>query len=236
MDAAAGVTPSSLRFVIFGGEALDAGMLRPWIATHGDRPALINMYGITETTVHVTYTPVEEPEEAGPSRIGRPIPDLQLYVLDRHMEPVPVGVTGELYVGGAGLARGYLGQPALTAERFVPHPFGSGAGERLYRTGDLGCHRADGTVEYRGRIDRQVKVRGFRIERGEIESALLRHPAVSGALRLLRGLAQVARRRWRPMSPARAARRRRMISVRICEDCCRITWCRRPSSCSTRFR
>ena len=187
-DAVAGVTPSSLRFVIFGGEALDAAMLRPWIERHGGRggngdyPALINMYGITETTVHVTYAPVEQPDAPGPSAIGRPIPDLQLYVLDRHMEPVPVAVAGEIYVGGAGLARGYLGRPELTAERFVPHPFSTAGGERLYRTGDLGRHRADGTVEYLGRIDRQVKVRGFRIERGEIESALLQHPAVSGAV------------------------------------------------------
>jgi hypothetical protein len=147
-------------------------MLQPWIARHGTMPRLVNMYGITETTVHVTYAPVDTAISDGASRIGVPIPDLQTYVLDGRMQPVPVGVRGELYVGGAGVVRGYLGRPGLTAERFVPHPFSAAPGARLYRTGDVGRYRTDGTIEYLGRIDRQVKIRGYRIERGEIEAML----------------------------------------------------------------
>jgi amino acid adenylation domain-containing protein len=178
----------ALRVVIFGGEALDVAALRPWLARHGDRhPRLVNMYGITETTVHVTYRPLEaaDAERAGPSPIGRPIPDLRAYVLDGEGEPAPVGVAGELYVGGAGLARGYLNRPGLTAERFVPDPYGAPGG-RLYRSGDLARRRADGELEYLGRNDFQVKVRGFRIELGEIEAALAAHPAVRDAVVLAR--------------------------------------------------
>jgi amino acid adenylation domain-containing protein len=174
-----------LRCVIFGGEALDFAQLAPWRAHFGDRgPALLNMYGITETTVHVTRHVVTDTRGGAPSLIGEPIPDLALYVLDRDLEPVPAGGIGELYVGGAGLARGYLGRAGLTAERFVASPFR--AGERLYRSGDLARRRADGTVEYLGRADAQVKVRGFRIEPGEIESALRRHPGVAQAAVVLR--------------------------------------------------
>ncbi|HEV7602274.1 MAG TPA: amino acid adenylation domain-containing protein [Bradyrhizobium sp.] len=172
---------SALRLVIFGGEALDLGMLSPWIARHGAVPRLVNMYGITETTVHVTYAEVDSAMAEGPSRIGVPIPDLQVYLLDARMQPVPDGVRGELYVGGAGLARGYLGRAALTAERFVPHPFSLEPGARLYRTGDLARYRA-GTLEYLGRIDGQVKIRGFRIERGEIEAVLRAFPGVRDAI------------------------------------------------------
>src|SRR5262249_51253468 len=123
----------ALREVIFGGEALDFAMLRPWIERHAEHPRLINMYGITETTVHVTYRPVvaKDTGQPGESRIGTAIPDLEIYILDRHMEPVPAGVAGEIYVGGAGAARGYLRRPELTAERFVPNPFSARAGERL---------------------------------------------------------------------------------------------------------
>jgi hypothetical protein len=130
------------------------------------------MYGITETTVHVTQTIVDPSGSEQHCDIGVPLSDMQVYLLDAHMQPVPVGIRAELYVGGAGVARGYLGQPALTAERFVPHPFSISAGARLYRTGDLGRHRSDGSIEYLGRIDRQVKIRGFRIERGEVEARL----------------------------------------------------------------
>jgi acyl carrier protein len=138
------------------------------------------MYGITETTVHVTYRPVRLSDvDNATSAIGRPIPDLQAHVLDRHLEPLPVGVAGEMYIGGGGLARGYLGRPGLTAERFVPDPFVPGA--RLYRTGDLARWRPDGTLDYLGRIDHQVKIRGFRIELGEIEAALLAHAAIEQA-------------------------------------------------------
>ena len=165
----------NLRYVVFGGEALDTATLRPWFAHFGDqRPLLINMYGITETTVHVTYRPlrVEDLQDSA-IPIGRAISDLSPYILDENMRPVPEGVAGELYIGGAGLARGYLGRPELTAERFVRNPFAERPGERLYRTGDLARWRANGEIEYAGRIDHQVKIRGFRIELGEIEARLL---------------------------------------------------------------
>ncbi|MFL9869982.1 amino acid adenylation domain-containing protein, partial [Paraburkholderia fungorum] len=176
----------ALRAVIFGGEALELHSLRPWIAHFGDaRPQLINMYGITETTVHVTYRRIIardlDDTDAPRSPLGKPIPDLGLYVLDAARNPVPAGVEGELYVSGAGLARGYLNRAALTAERFVPDPFGAEGG-RLYRTGDLARRRADGEIEYVGRIDHQVKIRGFRIELGEIESQLTAQAGVREAL------------------------------------------------------
>ena len=177
----------ALRYIIFGGEALDLASLRPWFERHGDRQAqLVNMYGITETTVHVTYRPLSEADVNRPgSVIGGPIPDLQLYILDPHQQLVPIGVPGELYVGGAGVSRGYLNRPELTAERFIEHSFG-----RLYRTGDLARYLADGDVEYLGRIDNQVKIRGFRIELGEIESVLAQHPAVRESVVLVQTEAQ----------------------------------------------
>jgi amino acid adenylation domain-containing protein len=167
-----------LRVVVFGGEALRPHGLRPWFERFGARgPQLVNMYGITETTVHVTYRPIEAADtERDVSPIGQPIPDLSMYILDPRLEPVPPGVPGELFVGGAGVARGYLNRKELTAERFLVKPFGGG---RLYRTGDRARRRADGEVEFLGRLDDQVKVRGFRIELGEIEAALAEHPAVA---------------------------------------------------------
>jgi amino acid adenylation domain-containing protein len=179
----------SLRVVIFGGEALELSTLRPWVERNGaERPQLVNMYGITETTVHVTYRPLirEEIESERSSPIGRPIPDLRVYLLDPRRQPVPIGVTGEIYVGGAGVARGYLNRPELTAERFIEDPFSTDPQERLYKTGDLGRYRADGTLEYLGRNDNQVKIRGYRIELGEIEAALLEHPSVKQAVVLAR--------------------------------------------------
>jgi amino acid adenylation domain-containing protein/thioester reductase-like protein len=171
----------SLRLVIFGGEALDLHRLRPWIRHNPlERTKLINMYGITETTVHVTYCSLTESEitsERG-SPIGRSIPDLQLRILDRRGSPVPVGVTGEICVGGGGVARGYLHRPDLTAARFVADPFGNQPRARLYRSGDLGRWRSNGTIEYLGRRDQQVKIRGFRIELGEIEAQLAQHDRV----------------------------------------------------------
>ncbi|HSF41611.1 MAG TPA: amino acid adenylation domain-containing protein, partial [Thermoanaerobaculia bacterium] len=174
----------ALRQVIFGGEALELQALRPWFERHGDeRPRLVNMYGITETTVHVTWRPLTAADlAANGSPIGRAIPDLDLRVLDRSGQPVPVGVAGELCVGGAGLARGYLGRPELTAGRFVPDPFGESPGARLYRSGDLVRYRASGDLEHLGRIDHQVKIRGFRIELGEIETALAAFPGVREAV------------------------------------------------------
>jgi acyl carrier protein len=145
------------------------------------------MYGITETTVHVTFRPLARSDAASSaSRVGVPIPDQTVRVLDRHMGLLPAGVPGEICVGGAGLAQGYLNRPELTAERFVPDPFSLAQGARLYRSGDLARRLPDGDLEILGRIDQQVKIRGFRIEPGEIEAALARHPAVRQAVVLPR--------------------------------------------------
>ncbi len=170
----------ALRLVIFGGEALELQSLKPWLERHGDEhPQLVNMFGITETTVHVTYRRILQSDVHAKrgSVIGRPIPDLQVHLLDERMNPVPQGETGEMLVGGQGLARGYWRQPELTAERFVPDPFSKEGGARLYRTGDLARLR-NAELEYLGRIDDQVKVRGFRIELGEIESGIMQYPGV----------------------------------------------------------
>ncbi len=176
-DADHGSTPNRLRVVIFGGEALDVASLAPWFDRHGDAtPRLVNMYGITETTVHVTVRPLRADDATG--SIGSPLPDLGLYLLDRRQQPVPIGAAGELVVGGAGLARGYLGHPELAAERFVPDGLSGRPGARLYRSGDLGRFLPTGELEFLGRIDHQVKIRGFRIELGEIETVLAKHPGV----------------------------------------------------------
>ncbi|RXS81742.1 amino acid adenylation domain-containing protein [Burkholderia pseudomallei] len=182
----ANVVAHRLRYVIFGGEALEPRTLASWYARHGERTQLVNMYGITETTVHVTYCALraEDAMRLGASPIGVRIPDLQLYVLDARREPVPMGVTGELYVGGAGVARGYLNRPELTRERFIDDPFV--AGGRLYKTGDLARWRTDGSLEYLGRNDFQVKIRGFRIELGEIEAQLAKVTGVREVVVLAR--------------------------------------------------
>ncbi|MEV7615501.1 amino acid adenylation domain-containing protein [Streptomyces sp. NPDC089799] len=175
----------ALRYVVFGGEALDTASLRGWFDRHGDTaPRLVNMYGITETTVHVTHRPLTAHDARADrgSVIGTPIPDLALHLLDRHGRPVPRGATGELHVSGAGLARGYLHRPALTAERFPADGTpGAAPGARLYRTGDLARLRSDGELEYLGRADDQIKLRGFRIEPGEVEAALTAHPRIAAA-------------------------------------------------------
>jgi amino acid adenylation domain-containing protein len=172
----------SLRYVIFGGEALELQMLRPWFERHGDtKPQLVNMYGITETTVHVTYRPIDwsDVEKGRGSVIGSAIPDLRIYVLDEQRMPVSVGEIGEMYVGGGGVCRGYLNRPELTAERFIEWTRAGGPRQRLYKTGDLARQLPDGDLEYLGRSDHQVKIRGFRIETGEIESLLAKHIGVN---------------------------------------------------------
>ncbi|MBK5424550.1 MULTISPECIES: non-ribosomal peptide synthetase [Bacillus] len=178
-----------LRYVIFGGEALEPISLLPWFQRYGEKePQLINMYGITETTVHVTYYPItlDDVQHASRSNIGKRIPDLEVYILDAYQQPVPIGVDGELYIGGAGLARGYLNRPELTAEHFISHPFSSDSKARLYRTGDLARYLPDGNLDYRGRIDHQVKIRGFRIEIGEIESTLNAYVSIKEAVVIVR--------------------------------------------------
>jgi amino acid adenylation domain-containing protein len=197
-----------LRLVIFGGEALEPKHLQPWFERYGDRmPQLVNMYGITETTVHVTYRPLTIADVNGTaSVIGCPIPDLQVYVLDQHLQPVPVGVPGEMYVGGAGVTRGYLNRDDLTTERFIRDRFSHNplvraglvnnicteqtiSGQNpplLYKTGDLARYLPNGDLEYLGRIDQQVKIRGFRIELGEIEALLASHPAVRESVVVVR--------------------------------------------------
>jgi amino acid adenylation domain-containing protein len=179
----------ALRYVIFGGEALSFVNLRPWFDRHGDRkPQLINMYGITETTVHVTYRPITAEDALTETRslIGTPIPDLRLYLLDSQLQPVLPGVAGEIYVGGAGVARGYLNRPQLTSERFVADPFAGQPGAVMYKSGDLARLLENGDIEYLGRGDMQVKIRGFRIELGEIEATLVEHRDVQQAVVLAR--------------------------------------------------
>ena len=170
-----------LRYVICAGEALELQSLKPWFERHGDeRPLVVNMYGITETTVHSMFRPIRQIDltSGAGSVIGVPIPDLQIHLVDENLKPVPDGEAGEICVAGAGVARGYNRRPELTAQRFLPDPFSAQAGAQLYRSGDLARRGAGGELEYLGRIDHQVKIRGFRVELGEIESWLNRHPAI----------------------------------------------------------
>lgn len=164
----------AVRKMLLGGEALAPSLVERLSETlHAD---LLNMYGPTETTIWSTAHTISKDQHSVP--IGRPLANTQVYILDRHCQPVPVGVPGTLYIAGAGLARGYWRQPAHTAERFLPDPFSQQPGARLYHTGDLARYRSDGTIEFLGRTDQQVKIRGARIEPGEIESVLNQHPAI----------------------------------------------------------
>ncbi len=176
-----------LRCVVVAGEALSFHSLGSWFARHGDdQPQIINMYGITETTVYVTYRRVFQHEATAdmPSYIGVPIPDQPCYILDEHLKPVEIGEEGELYVGGEGNATGYFKRPDLTEARFIPNPFDPNGGT-LYKSGDL-VRREEGDMAYIGRIDTQVQIRGFRVELGEIEAKLLAHDEVLGAVVRLR--------------------------------------------------
>ena len=180
VDARVPAAPLCLRVIIFGGEALVPIALRGWIARHGDtKPELVNMYGITETTVHVTYRRIlaADAEHERESLLGKPMPGVQLHLLDGSRFPAAAGEEGELWIGGGGVALGYLNRPALAAERFVEAGF-LGLEGRLYRSGDLARQRADGELVYVGRKDSQVKINGFRIELGEIEAAIVAHPAL----------------------------------------------------------
>ncbi len=173
--------------LLCGGEALPGGLAKE-LRSLGR--AVVNLYGPTETTIWSSLYRVEEAsgEEGLPEPIGRPIANTRMYVLDpQTLNPVPVGVAGELCIGGAGVARGYRGRPELTRERFLADPFQEDAKERIYRTGDLARYRPDGIIEFLGRMDHQLKLRGFRIEAGEVEAALLEHPAVGSAVVGIRG-------------------------------------------------
>jgi amino acid adenylation domain-containing protein len=174
--------PTSLRLVVIGGELALPERVRIWQKRMGAHPQLVNTYGPTEATVVATMYKL--PESASTELdgqqvpIGRAIHNVQTYVLDKCLQPVPIGVPGELHIGGAGLARGYLNRPELTEEKFIPNPFSDEPGARLYKTGDLACYQSDGNIKFLGRLDNQVKIRGFRIELGEIEAALAQHPVV----------------------------------------------------------
>jgi amino acid adenylation domain-containing protein len=178
------------RVFIVGGDILAADFLALWRRTPMSSIRLINAYGPTEATI--TATAFEIPQGDQEDRvleripIGRPLANREIYILNQYGNPVPVGVPGEVYIGGAGLARGYLGRPDLTAENFIPNPFGDTPGDRLYKTRDLARYRSDGNIEFLGRVDRQVKIRGFRIEPGEIETALRQHSSVRETVVTLR--------------------------------------------------
>jgi acyl-coenzyme A synthetase/AMP-(fatty) acid ligase len=172
----------ALRTVVVGGESCSALTAERWSAGR----CFLNVFAPTETTV---YTTITSNLVGGGGRVppmGRAIPNAQVYVLNEQLQPVPVGVVGEIYIGGVGLARGYLRRPALTAERFIPNPFGSVPGVRLYKTGDMARYLPDGNLEFAGRVDSQVKIRGRRIELGEVEAALGGHPGVREACVLIR--------------------------------------------------
>jgi amino acid adenylation domain-containing protein len=190
MESSGARPPDSVRLLLVAGERALPEALATWRRLGGERSRWANFYGPTETTLISTAYELPPhgalPEGRAELPIGHPIDNTQVHVLDARMEPVPLGAPGELYIGGLGVARGYLGRPELTAERFLPDPFSSAPGARLYRTGDRVRRRADGALEFLGRLDRQLKLRGFRVELGEVEAALCRHPAVREALAVAR--------------------------------------------------
>ncbi len=196
--------------MISGGEMLTRP-LADALLTRGAR--VFNLYGPTETTIDSTLERVRQDTPGVP--IGRPLANTRVYVLDAHREPVPVGVAGELYIGGAGVARGYWKRPELTAERFLPDPFADGPGARMYRTGDLVRWLADGRLDYLGRLDHQVKVRGFRIELGEVEAALAAHPSLRAAAAAVREDTLVAYCVWRDGQAADAGAVRTFLTARL---------------------
>ena len=169
-----GGVPASVRTVNLAGEPLQTPLVKQ-IYEQGKIEQVFDLYGPSEDT---TYSTFALRSRSGPATIGRPIANTQIYILDAHLQPVPLGVPGEVYIGGAGLARGYLKRPDLTAEKFIPNPFSPEPGARLYETGDLARYRPDGNIEFLGRFDNQVKIRGFRIELGEIEAALVPAPNI----------------------------------------------------------
>lgn len=193
LAAAEQTLPESLRVVSVGGEAVSPETLKLWqrcVKGLVNPPQLLNGYGPTEATVVATYYELSEFITKNPAAscvpIGTAIGNLTTYILNHHLQPVPIGVPGELHIGGLGLARGYLGRPDLTVEKFIPNPFSNEPGARLYKTGDRVRYRPDGNIEFLGRIDDQVKIRGFRIELGEIETAICQHPEVRDCVVIVR--------------------------------------------------
>jgi acyl-coenzyme A synthetase/AMP-(fatty) acid ligase len=173
----------SIRIILAGGESLPSSVYNKSVSILGHHVIIVNQYGPTECSMVSTYYPILSPQPEGRIvLIGKPIHNSRVYVLDRNLNPVPAGATGQIHVSGPGVARGYLKQPDLTAEKLIPDPYCIEPGARMYRTGDLGRYLPDGTIEFLGRSDYQVKIRGFRIELGEIESKLIQHPAVSEAV------------------------------------------------------
>ena len=185
--AANGRIFQSVKQVLVGGEALNPESIRRALESGGPPGRLLNGYGPTEcTTFAISYLVTDVAKDATSIPIGRPISNTTAYVLDKYGNPLPIGVPGELYLGGPGVAQGYLNQPELTVERFVADPFAADKTQRLYRTGDIVKYLADGNIEFIGRVDNQVKIRGFRIEPGEVEAVLNRHPEVENAVVVVR--------------------------------------------------
>ena len=211
LDTLGELVPDDVRLVVVGGEKAVGSAYRTWLLVGGDGARWINAYGTTEVTcVATTYEPPSnEPPDHGDERdppIGRPLPNVSLWVVDERGEPVPPGATGELLIGGAGVARGYLNQPDLTAERFIADADGAAPGARRYRTGDLARVLPSGDLDFVGRRDDQVKIRGFRVECGEVESVLVRHPAVAEVAVVAREVRPGERRLVAYVVPAGAAR------------------------------
>jgi amino acid adenylation domain-containing protein len=176
----------SMRRLLFGGEAVDLHSVKE-VLKHNPPARLLHVYGPTESTTFTTWYPAQSlPEDAATVPIGRPLANTEVYLLDRNLEPAPIGIAGELYIGGDGLAQSYFNRPELTAEKFIPNPFSRREGGRFYKTGDLARYWPDGEIEFLGRLDHQVKIRGFRIELAEIEGVLTQHPAVREAAVLAR--------------------------------------------------
>jgi amino acid adenylation domain-containing protein len=190
LDGAGPGVLQELRLVVVGGEAMSSAALKLWRQTPLSHVRLLNGYGPTETTITATISVIgprlSEETPLQKVSIGRPLGERKVYILDRHGNPSPVGIPGELHIGGIGLARGYLGLPKLTAEKFIPDAFSDEPGARLYKSGDMARYLPDGNIEFLGRIDHQVKIRGFRIELGEIEAVLGQHPAVRETVVLAR--------------------------------------------------
>ena len=179
----------NLRLVLVGGETLSFPLLQPWFERHGDEmPQLVNIYGVTETTIIATFRALQTADvKTTASFIGEPMPNSRIYLLDKYQQPVPIGVVGEIYIGGGSVARGYWQRPELTQERFLPNFLSNHPEERLYKTGDLGRYLPNGEFEYKGRIDNQVKIRGFRIELGEIQAKLGEHEGIRECVVLAHG-------------------------------------------------